>query len=145
MHGLGSMNWPDGRFYQGDFSCDQRQGYGMFRFADGSYYKGDFKENKYHGTGTLTCADGQVLSGFWSEGTLVKRAEDNGSNISHDYGQNQNQQFRQLSSRGSWHKNNYNANTTNGKQNFNKLSDGNISREIDFQAIEIPSDSYKTI
>lgn len=68
---------------------------------------------------------------------MIKR-EDFG-NVSHNYGRNQ---LRQLSSRDSWHKN-YNVNTI-GKNNF-KHSDGNVSRDVDSQAIEIPSDSYKTL
>ena len=86
MHGLGRMEWPDGRFYQGNFSLDQRHGYGIYKFTDGSSFKGEFKDNKYHGTGSFTCVDGQVLTGLWSEGIIVKSKEI--GNTSNDYGLN---------------------------------------------------------
>ena len=35
MHGMGSMTWPDGRFYKGGFVEDRKSGEGSLTWPDG--------------------------------------------------------------------------------------------------------------
>jgi hypothetical protein len=30
MNGKGKLTWPDGRFYEGEYSNDQKNGFGVF-------------------------------------------------------------------------------------------------------------------
>ena len=33
MHGKGKYSWKDGRFYEGEYFEDKKQGYGTYRWA----------------------------------------------------------------------------------------------------------------
>lgn len=33
MHGKGKYSWKDGRFYDGEYFEDKKQGYGVYRWA----------------------------------------------------------------------------------------------------------------
>ena len=51
MDGKGKFEWPDGRFYEGEYKMDKKDGYGIFTWKDGRIYKGYWKNGKQHGDG----------------------------------------------------------------------------------------------
>ena len=82
FHGHGSLTWPDGRQYAGEFTKrsaawarhrnlaewdkyigqyhnGDRHGYGIYLWADGRKYVGEFQKNKKHGMGTMTALSGE--------------------------------------------------------------------------------------
>jgi hypothetical protein len=40
LEGYGEFNWPDGRFYKGNWLDDEIDGQGFFKCADGRTYEG---------------------------------------------------------------------------------------------------------
>eukprot|EP00350_Pseudokeronopsis_sp_OXSARD2_P009430 CAMPEP_0170565564 /NCGR_PEP_ID=MMETSP0211-20121228/79270_1 /TAXON_ID=311385 /ORGANISM="Pseudokeronopsis sp., Strain OXSARD2" /LENGTH=44 /DNA_ID= /DNA_START= /DNA_END= /DNA_ORIENTATION= len=42
MEGKGKYTWPDGAFYEGDWSKDMMEGKGKLTQPDGSCYEGEF-------------------------------------------------------------------------------------------------------
>ncbi len=91
FHGLGSISWPDGRKYVGQWKDGTPDGNGVMTWVDASFYKGDFVDGlvsafpftlsdilcyitkncillQRHGKGVHTFADGGVYSGDFKEG-----------------------------------------------------------------------------
>lgn len=89
--GKGSITWPNGDSYEGDFLSDKLSGSGIYTFKsgdvyegefldgkkngkgkytsfDGSYYEGDFKDDYRHGNGKLVTSDGGVYEGEFVKG-----------------------------------------------------------------------------
>ena len=52
-------------------SKGQRHGHGTLTFPHGATYTGEWKADKRHGQGTLTLADGTKRTGEWKDGELV--------------------------------------------------------------------------
>lgn len=66
--GKGTITYPDGSSYNGNFVKDKRTGDGTFNFYNGDSYKGYFKDNKFEGQGTFTYENGDVYKGEFKEG-----------------------------------------------------------------------------
>lgn len=69
VHGRGTMKWPDGRTYSGNFKNGLEDGYGecvMLNKADS--YQGQWKEGQIHGFGKYKYATGEVYEGCFFEG-----------------------------------------------------------------------------
>lgn len=62
----------DGRYYEGEYRDDKKEGYGIFKWPDGRCYKGSWKNGKQHGKGTYVAANGEEKEGEWEEGKRVK-------------------------------------------------------------------------
>lgn len=66
-HGTGTLIFPDGTVYVGDFNDGKKSGRGKIEYADGSVYDGEFSEDAPHGHGIYTTAksvyDGQIYYG----------------------------------------------------------------------------------
>ena len=45
MDGKGTMVWPDGSRYDGDFKCGKIEGKGKKEFANGNRYVGEWKND----------------------------------------------------------------------------------------------------
>ena len=43
------MTYPDGSFYEGDFSYDEKHGEGTQTWADGTTYSGSWKDDEISG------------------------------------------------------------------------------------------------
>ena len=52
-HGYGTMTWPDGQSYVGEWYHNQIEGQGTMVFADKRKYIGMFKDGKRHGWGKM--------------------------------------------------------------------------------------------
>ena len=61
----GTMTFPDGARYEGDWESGEFHGKGTYTFPDGRRYEGDFESNKFHGKGTMTFPDGARYEGNW--------------------------------------------------------------------------------
>jgi len=46
MHGQGTLQWADGKLYEGTFKNDKREGHGKFTWKDGRIYDGEWKDGK---------------------------------------------------------------------------------------------------
>nr|XP_046260313.1 alsin-like isoform X3 [Scatophagus argus] len=73
VHGRGTMKWPDGRTYSGNFKSGLEDGYGecvipnkVLNKAD--IYQGHWRDGKIHGFGKYKYASGEVYEGCFSEG-----------------------------------------------------------------------------
>ena len=62
-HGQGTNSMPDGRKYVGEFRDDQPNGHGAFTRLDGHSYIGEFKDGKANGQGTVTSLNGHSYVG----------------------------------------------------------------------------------
>ena len=50
-HGQGTLSWPDGSYYQGDFVNGLAEGVGIKVMANDDIYQGDFRDDKFNGNG----------------------------------------------------------------------------------------------
>lgn len=66
-HGKGTLKWPDGTIYSGDWIEDRATGKGLLKFPNGDTYEGDFVENKFEGVGKYVNSKGVAYEGEWQE------------------------------------------------------------------------------
>ena len=52
-NGKGTLTWPDGIKYVGEFVNDNREGRGVQTWPNGSKYAGQWRADKKHGKGEL--------------------------------------------------------------------------------------------
>ena len=67
-NGQGTVEWPDGNSYNGNWKDNKRDGQGTLTLADGYKYVGKFKDDKFDGQGTLTVANGNKYVGEFKDG-----------------------------------------------------------------------------
>ena len=70
-NGCGTFTFNNGRRYVGEFQNDLFSGRGMWLLENGDRYIGDFEFNKCNGEGVYLFADGTSQSGIWQQGRLV--------------------------------------------------------------------------
>ena len=61
--GKGSLRWPDGEHFKGDFKNGYMDGFGTYHFNDGRIYVGEIKKDERHGQGTTSWPDGEKYEG----------------------------------------------------------------------------------
>ena len=66
--GRGSMNFRDGRRYDGDWNDNKFDGKGLMIWPDGRRYDGQWKNDKQNGEGSEIGADGSTYLGDWNDG-----------------------------------------------------------------------------
>lgn len=69
---IGTMEYPDGSQYVGEYQDGIWNGKGTYTFPTGANYVGEFSNGQYHGQGTYTSALGQISSGKWANDRLVE-------------------------------------------------------------------------
>ncbi|MBD2056125.1 pentapeptide repeat-containing protein [Oculatella sp. FACHB-28] len=77
-NGCGTFTFENGRNYVGQFRDDQFQGQGIWTLENGDRYIGEFQANKCNGQGTFISVDGSQKTGIWENGDLA------GDNLSCD-------------------------------------------------------------
>ena len=70
--GQGTVTWPNGYIYVGDFKESKWHGQGTLTFPDGAAYVGEWRDGFMNGQGSLTLADGKVKKGIWKNGALIE-------------------------------------------------------------------------
>ncbi|MBE9070160.1 hypothetical protein IQ260_26315 [Leptolyngbya cf. ectocarpi LEGE 11479] len=70
-NGCGTFVFGNGRRYVGQFHNDLFSGRGVWTLENGDRYIGDFEFNKCNGEGAFIFADGTSKSGIWQQGRLV--------------------------------------------------------------------------
>ncbi|ASC74034.1 Pentapeptide repeat containing protein [Halomicronema hongdechloris C2206] len=70
-NGCGTFTFDSGRRYMGQFQDDDFQGIGIWMLEGGHYYIGQFQDNRCHGWGTFLFPDGSSTSGNWQDGRFV--------------------------------------------------------------------------
>ena len=60
MNGKGKMQWPDGKYYEGDYVNDNKEGLGEFHWPDGKWYRGEWLNGKQHGDGSYYSGAGDM-------------------------------------------------------------------------------------
>uniref|UniRef100_UPI0037E9340C alsin-like isoform X2 n=1 Tax=Semicossyphus pulcher TaxID=241346 RepID=UPI0037E9340C len=73
VHGRGTMKWPDGRAYSGNFRKGQEDGFGHCIIPNKllnkpDIYQGQWKDGKIHGFGKYKYACGEVYEGCFCDG-----------------------------------------------------------------------------
>ncbi|KAF7216143.1 alsin isoform X1 [Nothobranchius furzeri] len=73
VHGRGTMKWPDGRTYKGNFKNGLEDGYGECLIPNKGQdkpdtYQGQWREGKIHGFGKYKYASGEVYEGCFCDG-----------------------------------------------------------------------------
>ncbi len=69
--GCGMFSFSDGRRYVGEFEADRFNGLGTWILENDERYIGEFENNKCSGQGTFIYANGSVKAGEWRDGTMV--------------------------------------------------------------------------
>ena len=67
----GTVTFPSGNQYVGEFKDNLFHGQGTLAFSNGSQYVGEFKDDLFHGQGTYTYVNGRQLEGIWEEGVFL--------------------------------------------------------------------------
>ncbi len=65
---LGSITFPNGQKYDGEFKNNKRNGQGTFTFPSGEKYVGEYKDDQPHGQGTSTFPNGEKYVGEFKDG-----------------------------------------------------------------------------
>jgi SH3-like domain-containing protein len=63
--GRGSITYPDGTIYKGQWTNDRPNGHGVKILADGMQYSGNFKNGKMYGSGIMFMPDGSQVKIQW--------------------------------------------------------------------------------
>ena len=71
--GQGTLTFPDGKKYVGEFKDGKRHGQGTFIWPSGTKYVGEFKNGKMHGKGILTSPDGKKYVGEFKDNKFNKK------------------------------------------------------------------------
>ena len=84
INGKGTLTYPSGRNYNGEWENGVFHGQGTYTSPDVSTYVGEWKDGERNGKGTLTFSDGSKYEGEWKDGNKwnVKRTRKDGTIIS---------------------------------------------------------------
>lgn len=66
LEGLGIYSWPNGAKYQGEYKNNRRNGQGCYKSSSGLLYQGGFKDDRQDGIGVLAWPDGRKLFSYFS-------------------------------------------------------------------------------
>lgn len=70
-HGEGTLTYPDGTEYVGQWKDGKEHGQGIVRWrvdGDTAWYSGEWVDGKWHGNGIFSYPDGTKYEGKWKEG-----------------------------------------------------------------------------
>ena len=72
---FGTLTFPSGSKYVGDFKDSKRHGKGEVTWADGRKYAGEWKDDRWHGEGTFIYPDGSEYVGEFKDGKRFPKSE----------------------------------------------------------------------
>ena len=72
VNGKGTLTFPNGYKYEGEFKDGKLHGKGTLTFPNGEKYVGEWKDDKRHGKGVYTFPDGRKLVGEFIYGKFYK-------------------------------------------------------------------------
>ena len=82
VNGHGTMTFPDGQTFVGEFKDDMINGHGIMTFQDGAKIVGEYKDDRMNGHGIMTLPDGAKYVGEFKDGKpTVGKYYDNDGNI----------------------------------------------------------------
>ena len=64
----GTLRYPDGGSYSGEWVNDKRTGYGVEAYASNSTYSGQWLDDERHGFAEYKLVNGDVYRGQWASG-----------------------------------------------------------------------------
>ncbi|XP_046961989.1 alsin [Vanessa cardui] len=68
IHGSGKIEWPDGKFYVGQFQLNALCGHGKMEIPGVGIYEGQWKDNLQNGYGVLKYTSGDIYEGYFKDG-----------------------------------------------------------------------------
>jgi len=68
--GQGTIVWPDGTVYRGQWEGGRMEGEGEISWPSGASYRGQWRDGRMHGAGTIVLPGGEALRGTWEHGQL---------------------------------------------------------------------------
>ncbi len=68
-NGKGTMAWPNGDVYIGEWKDGKTHGVGTLTWSYGAKYVGEWKDGKTHGLGKMTWYNGKFWEGTWKNGS----------------------------------------------------------------------------
>ena len=72
MYGQGTMTWANGDVYEGEWKDDIMNGQGAYIWANGDEYTGQWKDGEQDGQGTFASGNGEIYSGLFINGELSR-------------------------------------------------------------------------
>lgn len=72
MSGKMRLSYEDGRFFQGFYKEDEKNGLGVYSWPDGRMFFGNWTKGMINGEGIEVSADGMKVKGFWVDGQRVR-------------------------------------------------------------------------
>jgi hypothetical protein len=66
--GQGTLVWPNGQKYEGEWRDDKRNGHGTLIMQDGATFEGEWRDDRPNGQATLTYANGSKYVGEFQNG-----------------------------------------------------------------------------
>ena len=69
-HGQGIFTSPNGQKHVGEYKDGRKNGQGTFTYPDGNKYVGEYKDGRMNGQGTYTWYDGSKYVGEWKGGEM---------------------------------------------------------------------------
>lgn len=73
MHGVGVMQYSDGRVYSGQWRYGREEGEGEMTWPDGKRFTGQWRGGAPNGRGVLIMPDGYRFDGIFENGYFVRR------------------------------------------------------------------------
>jgi len=70
FNGQGTYTFSNGGKYEGEFKYGERNGQGKSTFPNGEKYEGEHKDGEFNGQGTYTYIDGRKYLGEWKDGKM---------------------------------------------------------------------------
>ena len=74
-NGVGTMVWPGGERYYGEFREGVIEGLGEYDWPNGDHFVGIYQKALFHGKGVLSFATGEQYEGDWAQGRRPPLAE----------------------------------------------------------------------
>ncbi|CAH2253432.1 alsin [Pararge aegeria] len=68
VHGNGKVEWPDGKFYVGQFQLNTLCGHGKMEIPGVGLYEGQWKDNLQNGYGVMKYTSGDMYEGYFKDG-----------------------------------------------------------------------------